>query len=324
MAPSAAAASSARRVGCFSGWFLSPSRAHKPVFPPHDVKATLVYAGDQQPQVARVEQAPFAQPLQLDTAPVAVAVCVEADKSPAAAPGAPAAGQAEDVEDVGGGTEVPEHVVVPELQDEEASATSSSTPAAEAATKTPSITLSVQSYHSYQEMMTGGETFGRARSVKGHQMPSPSQSARSVLSVDRPRSSLSGGESGPLSSRGHSAQNTLVRVSHSSQASSRRMLAGTVPPPRLLEGDWLQRPHAPIACHMRDPRTLLASSPRDPRTLLDSSPRPLAPAKESLSLIGRIDADLQQLLECDLDHQESRELQRRRSGRAPQHEMILL
>ena len=298
MAPSVAAkgpASSARRVGCFSGWFLSPSRAQKPFCPSHDVKATLVYVADQQPQGPTVEKAPFAPLPQLDTAPVADVIGLEVDKLPAAVPGASAEGEAEEVADVEGGTEVPEHVVVPELQGEEASATPSSSPAAEAATNGQSITLSVHSNHSYQEMIKGEmgrEAFGATRS------------ARSVLSMDRPRSSLSAGESGPLSSRGHSAHNTLVQNSHSSQASSRRMLAGTVPPPRL---------HAPIACHVRDPRSLLASSPR-----------PQHKAKESSSLIGRIDADLQQLLDSDFDFQESRELQRRRSGRAARVEMILM
>ena len=280
MAPSLApkgAASSARRVGCFSGCFFSPSRAHNGLCPPHNVVATLVYAGNQMPQGDKVEQAPFAPPLQLDTAPVADAVGVETDKLPAAFPGAPAAGQAEEVVDLGGETEVPEHGVVPELQDEEASTKSSSSPAAEAATNGRSITLSVHSYHSYQELMKGEicrEMFGAT------------------------------GESGPLSSQGHSAQNTHVQVSPSSQASSRRILAGNVPPPRA---------HSPVGCRVRNPRSLLASSPR-----------PRQKAKENLSLIGRIDSDLQQLLESDLVHQESCELQRRRSCRAAQVEMILL
>ncbi|KAJ1473641.1 hypothetical protein T484DRAFT_1886112 [Baffinella frigidus] len=76
----------------------------------------------------------------------------------------------------------------------------------------------------------------------------------------------------------------------SSEWGNKRRLA-TVPPPRL---------HAPIAYHVRDPNTLLSSR---------SQP------EERLSLIGRIEADLQIFLKSDMEFRESLERERRRAGR---------
>jgi len=101
----------------------------------------------------------------------------------------------------------------------------------------------------------------------------------------------------------YSAQPTLHHVSHSSETVSTRR-PGTVPPPR---------PHAPIA-HVRDPRTLLAVS----------SSRAQQKVEEGLSLIGRIEADLELLMDADIDLHASRELQRRRSGGAATVQTILL
>lgn len=98
-----------RRVGCFSGWFISPSRTARDRAQALraqeeegvGVVAMLCYAdvGDSKHAAGVAARAPFA--------PAADTVVVEAIKVPIAAPAAPAAKLEEEVADVGGGTEVP-------------------------------------------------------------------------------------------------------------------------------------------------------------------------------------------------------------------------
>ena len=271
-------------MGCFSGWFVSPFRARTcaqlgdvdAAGGVDGVVAELCFSNAKGDRVVEAPEparpTPENPPVDVSTAPQAEGK-LEAD--PAAQPAAPDE-ELEVVVDT-----VPE-AVAPPAQEGETQPAKVEEEREKEKTHSLDVCEEVAPLARPSTSLAWGPWWrdGHATPVTATPSVGESFEASALNSARR-----FGSECSVSTHSWYSAQQTLVQVSQASEPVAPRRLAAAAAaaPPR----------HPTAHAHGRDPRMLLARARAEP-------------AKGHGSLIGRIEADLQQLLDCDSEEQAAR------------------